>query len=581
MARISDTHAEPCPAPGSPSTPTGRRRRLVGASAAGVAGLLVLGFCMPFVLPGVLTGVRSNLPWFPPTTCERTTVVEVVSAPQVLPAIQSLTAGLQGNRLDDGSCLSVRVREQNPSDTVASSLVLPPTRAPQVWVADSSLWLPQVTRWKQRAIGSLGTTPVIMVSSGSAIKAQTWASTSPGWTDLFQRARPLSIPDVTGSARAELAMLALWQVAGKGASADRIVAATALASRQTDYASDADALSAIVNSPPGRSDAEAPFVVTTEAEMVAINRDSMREVLAPLYPREGSPFLDFPIVRLAEALQDAPHRVGTDLVVAALTSQQAQTAAHALGLRDTRGGTPPSSQRGLPGVVNPLTPPSIADLARFQTRFAALAVPSRLLVAMDVSLSMRTIIPGTGLTRLEVASRAASSVGQMLPGASSVGLWAFALNMNGNKPYRELSPMAPLGSNEAGVTHREVVAGELQAMDRRLTGGGTGLYVTALAAVRAVRASYDPRASNAVVLFTDGTNENDPEISLPQLLATLRQETRANPDRPVRLVCVGLGPGIDLAALQAMSDATGATAYQALTGQELQLALYDAISRRA
>jgi Ca-activated chloride channel homolog len=583
VARHSDPGLEPLPAPDSASSNGvhGRWSRVVAASAGGAVAVLVLGFCMPFVLPGVLTGARSNLPWFPRPACERTTVVEVVATPQVRPAIQSLTEGLQATRLGDGSCLSVRVREQNPTDTVASSLVLPPSRAPQIWVSDSSLWLTRVTRWKQRTVGSLGTTPVIMVSSGRAIKAQTWAATTPSWADLFQNARPLSVPDVAGSAQAQLAMLALWQTAGRGASADRVVAAATIASRRTTYASDADALSAIVNNSPQQSDADAAFVVTTESEMVAINRDSMREVLAPLYPRDGSPFLDFPIVRLAEESQDAPHRTGADLVIAALTAPRAQAAAHALGLRDGRGGSPPTSQRGLPGLVRPVAPPSLADLARFQTRFASLAVPSRLLVVMDVSLSMRTPVPGAGLTRLEAASRSALAVGQVLPGASSVGLWSFALNMHGDRPYKELAKVAPLGSNDGGVTHRDVLHGELRTMNRQLTGGGTGLYVTALAAVRALRANYDPRASNAVVLFTDGTNENDAEISLTQLVATLQRESRANPDTPVRLICVGLGTGIDLKALQAMSYATGGTAYQALTGQDLQTDLYDAISRRA
>ena len=49
---------------------------------------------------------------------------------------------------------------------------------------------------------------------------------------------------------------------------------------------------------------------------------------------------------------------------------------------------------------------------------------------------------------------------------------------------------------------------------RRLTGGGTGLYDTALAAYRTALRNYDPHYSNAVVLMTDGRNEDPGSISL-------------------------------------------------------------------
>jgi hypothetical protein len=42
-----------------------------------------------------------------------------------------------------------------------------------------------------------------------------------------------------------------------------------------------------------------------------------------------------------------------------------------------------------------------------------------------------------------------------------------------------------------------------------------------------------------------------------------------------------LGTGIDLPALQALADSTGGAAYQALTADQLQSVLYDAIARRA
>jgi len=595
VARHTDALMDPFPSgpnrPSGPFSPAGPpapaapgRGRWVAWGAVGGVLVLALAFCLPFVLPGVLPGARGALPWFPAAACTRTTVIQVVSTPLVGSAATDATAPLAGRRLSDGSCLTVQVREQAADDTVSSAAVLPPSRAPQLWISDSSLWLPRVNRWKQRVAGSFGSTPVIMVSNGNTIYSPAnaeWVKATHTWADIFGHAQPLAVPDAAGNADGQLAMIALWQATGRGASADRAVAAATLAARRTSFASEADALSAVISPPSGQKETEAPFVVSTEQAMVALNRDSTREVLAPLYGAGGSPFLDFPIVRLAEDQQDAVHRAATDLVLAALTSPGARKAAHDLGLRDPQGGDAPTSMRGLPGAVTRLVPPSAADLTRFLTRWSALAIPSRILVAVDVSLSMRTLVPGTTTSRLELAGAAAARVGDLLPGASSAGLWAFAMHMDGDLPYRALSPVAPQDAAESGTTHRRVLQKELTGLRDQLTPGGTGLYVTALAAVRAQRAGFDVRDANSVVLFTDGTNENDPRMTLDQLTGTLRQEAIAAPDKPVRLVCIGIGTGIDLPALKAIADATGGSAYQARNAAELQNALYDAMSHRA
>jgi von Willebrand factor type A domain len=570
---------------GFPTAPaaTGRRggnARVLAIAAGAVAVVVLVGACLPFVLPSVATGVRSKLPWFPPPACAGTTVIDVVSAPLVTEAVTSLTAGLNGHRMDDGSCLSVRVRQQTPTDTVASSIVLPPARAPQLWVSDSSLWMARVTKWKERAVASFASTPVVLVSSGRAVTDHKWADAKVTWTDLLGQARPLAVPDVANQAEGQLALIALWQSAGKGTAADRAVAAATLAANRTSYASVDDALSSVVN-PGNVSDADAPFVVSTEQAMVAINRDSARQVLTPIYPSDGSPSLDFPIVRLAEDQQDTDHRVGTDLVVAALTGAQARAAAHDLGLRDAQGGDPPTSQRGLPEKIARTPMPSESDLTRFLARWTALAAPSRILIATDVSVSMRTQVPGSGLTRLQLAGQAAAAVGDLLPDTSSAGLWIFALNLDGTRAYRELAPVGPLGTQEGNGTHRTALQQQLRGLGQFLTAGGTGLYATALAAVAAQRSTFDPRASNTVVMFTDGTNENDPRITLQQATATLQQQAAAAPDKPVRLVVIGLGPTVDLPSLQTLAQATGGAAYQAETAGQLQAILYDAIARRS
>src|SRR5690606_9964731 len=132
-----------------------------------------------------------------------------------------LLADLDGSRSDDGSCLTVRVRAQEGADTVGSSRALSPAQAPQLWISDSSVWTSQITTWRYRVVGSLASTPVILASTTEAVRAAGWATTPPTWTQAMTKARHLSVPGLDDQAPGQLAMLALWQSAGRGAAADQ------------------------------------------------------------------------------------------------------------------------------------------------------------------------------------------------------------------------------------------------------------------------------------------------------------------------------------------------------------------------
>ena len=70
-------------------------------------------------------------------------------------------------------------------------------------------------------------------------------------------------------------------------------------------------------------------------------------------------------------------------------------------------------------------------------------------------------------------------------------------------------PIRELDAEADGRTQREVLAEQLDSIPDRLAPGGTGLYDTTLAAVRAARENFDPTAVNSVLVLTDGTDEDD------------------------------------------------------------------------
>ncbi|MDQ1290122.1 MAG: Ca-activated chloride channel, partial [Actinomycetota bacterium] len=179
--------------------PAGRRRPRRPRLATSplllvVAGLVVAGpvvaFFTPAVLPGVLNDARSRVPWFPEPGCA-VTVIEVVAPPEVVGAVRTAVAGVRGRKLPDGTCAQVRVRDQVPSDTVGGSEVLPPGRAPHVWISDSSLWAGRVRSWRLTGAGSFGSTPVVLVTNPATRAASGWGTAAPSWLAALDGTHPL------------------------------------------------------------------------------------------------------------------------------------------------------------------------------------------------------------------------------------------------------------------------------------------------------------------------------------------------------------------------------------------------------
>jgi hypothetical protein len=86
--------------------------------------------------------------------------------------------------------------------------------------------------------------------------------------------------------------------------------------------------------------------------------------------------------------------------------------------------------------------------------------------------------------------------------------------------------------------------------------GDTGLYDTLLAAYQNVQNTWQPGKVNSVILFTDGVNENKDGISQQTLVAKLKALN--DPKRPVRVVIVGIGTGVNRQELETIVKPTAA-----------------------
>ena len=501
--------------------------------------------------------------------CSDRQTVRVTVAPEVGPLVEQLLE--EPASLGGGACAVAEVTAEDPLQTLASVGALDADALPQVWVPDSSLWAARAGAADLEAAGSLASSPLVLATSRAAADELGWTSTPPTWGQALGTGRPLAVPDLAASAEGLSALAAVRQSLGGGEDADNAVVAAVLAAGRGEVPSPADALTAGT-----QGGADAPLVPVSEQEVLTANTAAGSDQLVAVYPSDGSPSLDYPVLQVGAAAATEPEAV--DAVVAALTADSAGPQVRAAGFRDRDGAAPDGAgpdtgvQEAAPASLE-LDPAALQDLLG---RLSSLATPSRLLTVIDVSTSMSA--PAGDGTRATLARDATKSALTLLPDSFSGGLWAFAYHLDGDADHVELAPLRQFGADAGGRTQRQLLEEQFDSIPDLLSPGGTGLYDTTLAAVRAARDGYDPNSVNSVVLITDGENDDDTGIQLDELLSTLGSE--ADPNRPVKVVGIALGPDADLDALQRIGDATGGAAYQALDPEDLQGVLFDAIRRR-
>lgn len=539
---------------GRHADPTAPRRRPtpVFIAAGTVVALLAAG------LVWWLAGTDS--------TCSTRHTVRVTVAPE----LGALTTHLLAAPLplNDDSCAVADVSAQQPLQTVTGLGALDRGTVPQIWVPDSSMWAARAGTTKLQPAGSVASSPVVLATSQSVLEALGWTHQAPAWGAALT-AHSVAMPDLGSSATGLAALAAVRASLGGGAAADDAVVSAVLAAGRAKQPDDALAAAT-------KDAADAPLVPTTEQEVFMTNGGIPHPTLTAVYPSDGSPVLDYPVLEVGTP--SAADRAAVAAVARELTSSAARSAAAKAGFRTGKGIAPPGAgpDTGIQAAAPKLMTLDPKDVAGLVARLSSLAAPSRLLAVFDVSTSMNAPV-GSG-TRATLARDAAASALTLLPDNSAIGLWVFARQLDGDKDWKQLLPIRTLDAKVGALTQREAIRQELSLIPNLLSPGGTGLYDTTLAAVRAARADYDPTSVSSVVLITDGKDEDTGSIGLPNLAITLAKE--ADKTRPVKVIAIGLGPDADMGALQTIAKATGGAAYSAVNPTDLQSVLFDALRQR-
>ncbi|RDG30535.1 substrate-binding domain-containing protein [Streptomyces corynorhini] len=579
------------------------RRRHVSIAAA-----LVLA-----VTAGTGVAARAGLLSFG-TPCDKAPVrLDIAASPDIAPALREIAERARRDRVtSDGNCLDIRVSAR---ENFKAAAALAGGTAPgyQVWVPDSDVW---VDRAKGSGdgialtpAGNVASSPVTLAAVPRSARTLGWPHETYTWAELAAAATGTGRPRL-GSAdplRSATGLLALSSVAesaqqngqnrqdgrngkdGKGGqdgTGDTLAAATAqlLSGRVAD--SDPRLLdtlaqddSAAEKGNPRRNEA---LLLSEQAAFAHNSEGSGADNLDLFYPTDGAPVLDYPYSLVNQtALSTDQSRaamrfmalLGEDPSYRTLEKhgfRVANAPVHGEVLR-TAGGRSPQPYDGADA-----RPPSVETVQRTLGLWTVTVRSTRLTTVVDTSGSMAAPVPGrAGQSRMDVTKASLLRALNQFTSEDEIGLWEFATRLDGKKDYRELEKTARLGDPvKGGGTHRERLSDAFSAL-KPVPDADTGLYDTTLAAYRKARATYVDGKFNALIILTDGSNKDDDGISRGELIKRLK--ALADPERPVPLIAVAVGPDADRAEVDKVAKATGGAGYEVSDPADIQSVLLRAI----
>ncbi len=500
--------------------------------------------------------------------CSSTVQLKVAASAEIAPAVQAAAATLAG------SCVAVTVNAADPTGVAAAiggkhGVNLPgvgtakqDTAGTDIWLPDSSTWLIRLASeapgFQPSMLGSVASSPLVLAAPEPAAKALGWPATTPPMSALVKRIavdkslRP-GIVDPPRDATGLAGLLTLGAAAGTGPSAGalKVGMMRALAANSSTLRPELMLQFPRSEEEIGNSVSLAPL---SEAGVIAYNRDNPGIPLAALYPKPAVAALDYPYA-IMPGIDPEKATAAATLHVALGSSVFLDQLARA-GLRGPSGTTGAGfpALSGAPATAPP--PPAPKDpklvataIAQLLGSWTAITQPGRMLAVFDVSGSMKAKVPTAGgLTRAQVTQGVAKQGLALLDNRWSVGNWTFSTDMAGKRPWIENLPILPCATHRA---EQEAAIDKIVPKD----GGDTGLYDTAVAAYARVQKGWQPGVSNSVVIYTDGKNDNPAGLTIGE---TIDQLTKLrDPEKPVRLIVIGMGTAIDRNELEQITKAAG------------------------
>jgi Ca-activated chloride channel family protein len=287
--------------------------------------------------------------------------------------------------------------------------------------------------------------------------------------------------------------------------------------------------------------------------------------LVAIYPKEGTLFSDNPFLILDADWVDDEQTAAANAFQDYVQQPENQKRVLSYGFRPANVDVPVGKPIVAANGVDPDQPQTLLEvpapgvLASLLDDWEDQRKPARVLLVLDISGSMGEVAdPSTGETKLDLAKRATVEALDDFSDNDEVGLSVFSTDIGdkGDQEVLDLVPISRVGDVRENLKNR---------IDDQLPTNGTPLYSAVQRSYESVLAGYASDRINAVVLLSDGVNddgdESDDKDQLSQLIAKLRQGSEGQQSRPVRVFTIAYGADADLASLRRIAEASSAAVY--------------------
>ncbi len=292
-----------------------------------------------------------------------------------------------------------------------------------------------------------------------------------------------------------------------------------------------------------------------------------RTPLVAIYPTEGTLYSDNPFFILDADWVSSEQRRAAEKFQAFVQQPENQERVLEYGFRPgnpaVRVGAPIEAANG----VDPSQPSTLLEVPSGQVMqglldaWAVQRKGARVLMVLDVSGSMgEPADPDdpNGPTKLDLAKKAVIEGLDDFKSDDLVGLRVFTTDGNDNPVVTDLSPIAPIGAQRESL---------IRQVDSLIPLSGTPLYQVTQDSYDQMLETYDPDLINAVILLTDGQNDDgspsDDARQFADLLADVKNNSDGESARNVRIFTLAYGTGTDPVELRQIAEASNAAAYQA------------------
>lgn len=546
---------------------------------------------VPLALALIGSGLTIGYVYLKKTGCSGQATANIVAAPRTAALLRTLAGQWEQTKPSvNGTCVSVNIREQ---DTALTAQAL--TRqwdpaaagpAPDVWVPPSSAWARAAAATSDIAdklmpdrLPSVARTPVVIAMPKQLAEGYGWPNSELDWKDLLDKLAAdgnvkIGMSDPATSTAGLLALSSIIDANDDAdVDSDELKRVFGLQQKVAVYKPTTEDLFAEYVSGQGKTISAFPAL---EQDVVKHNEANPSLPLVAMYPKNNTTEADNPFLALrAASWTDSKKQDAAQSFLEFVKGEKGRSAVLAEGFRDSNRQAGPllTPEKG---VVRKLTAlPRAVLLADSITKtvyyWNALTRPSNVLLAVDVSGSMKVAIPGTGQTRFELMKSAVVEAIGMFSASSNVGLWVFEAQQ-GTQSYREVVKQGKLDEQLNGVNRRKRMQDEVGKL---VASGDTPLYNTIWGGYQQLQSTYMPNAENLLVVVTDG--DNDWPAGGLQLQELIDKIKAADSSKPVKVVTIAVGRDTNNEALNQISQTTGVQSYTAAKSFDIGKVLLEAI----